>query len=177
MPRILAALSLLILVTACATPTVSPTPVVSLETAVASPIAPAPSPASETNTPPAASLPTVTSISGPLATAPASATLPRVEGKTPSLSGRIRLSNLAGAGRRPTALARLGQQVYVTGLDSNNLAVIENNVVSGFIPVGKGPDALAVDEPNVRLYVGSGEARQVALVSAGRVVNSQVLSD
>ncbi len=162
----------LFLFIACATPPRSPTRVDARETVFPSSTAIPPTPIATQ------SIPTLTNPPTTIPTLPASsATAPRVEIKAPTIVGRLRLRELNGAGRRPTALARIGPRLFVVNMESNNVAVIVNDDVTGFIPVGAGPNALTVDAERERVYVASYNAKQIALIAGLRVAITQDLHD
>jgi len=94
---------------------------------------------------------------------------PVVALSAPAVQQRFPLSDLPGAGRDPYSVAILGDKVYVANRMSNNIAVVQNNHVTKFIPVGKSPAALAVDPPQNRLFVSNAFDKTISLI-----VNDQV---
>ncbi len=91
----------------------------------------------------------------------------------PAIQQHFPLSDLPGTGRDPYAIALLGDQVYVANSTSNNLAVIQNNRVTKFIPVGKSPAALAVDPAQNRLYVANAGDKSISLITSDQVARTQ----
>ena len=90
----------------------------------------------------------------------------------PAILQHFPLADLPGVGRAPYAIAMLGDKIYVA--DSNdNLAVIQNNRVTKFIPVGKLPEALAVDPTQNRLYVATPGDKSVSLITNDQVTLTQ----
>ena len=128
----------------------SETPPPSTSSPSAAPIKPA--------APTSSALPTLSALS-----------LPTVALSAPAIQQRFPLSDLPGAGRHPYELALLGDKLYVLNTTSNNLAVIQDDRVTRFIPVGKSPIALAADALLNRLYVSNAGDKSVSLI-----VNDQV---
>ncbi len=97
------------------------------------------------------SIPLATPLPPPLATAPipTAAALGTRE--------RVALRDLPGIGRNPYAIALLGDKFYTLNTETENLAVIQNDRVVKFIPLGKKPNALAVDAAQKRLYVANAD--------------------
>ncbi len=97
--------------------------------------------------------------------AQASATAPNAL----AVQQRLSLRELPGAGRRPVAIAVLGDKVYTANSETNNLAVIQDNRVVRFIPVGSRPAALAADTVSKRLYVANNGDKSISLVENDQV--------
>ncbi len=75
--------------------------------------------------------------------------------KGPVVIGRFPLLELPGEGREPGALTLLGDQVYVAGEASENIAVIADNRVQSFVPLGVDPSALTSDPAGETVYASS----------------------
>ncbi len=107
----------------------------------------------------ASALPSAAPTSQVTATAPNAVTVQQ----------RVPLRELPGAGRRPVAIAVLGDKVYTANSETNNLAVIQENRVVRFIPVGSRPSALAADAVSKRLYVANNGDKSISLVENDKV--------
>ncbi len=122
-------------------------------------------------------LPSATAVpASPLrATATPSALV--VRQSAPVLLGRVPLLSLPGEGRNPTALAQMGETVYVANRTSENLAVIRDKKLESFTPLSYQPDTLAADAEHSRLYAASYYSRTVTLLENDAPVRSRILSD
>ncbi|MEW5719874.1 MAG: hypothetical protein AB1817_14695 [Chloroflexota bacterium] len=89
---------------------------------------------------------------------------------------RIALRDLPGVGRNPYAIASLGDKFYTLNTETENLAVIQNDRVVKFIPLGKKPNAFAVDAAQKRLYVGSAD-KTIALVVNDQIALTQNIGE
>ncbi len=134
---------LIVLTVACtAAPTAIPTP--------------APAPVATAAPTLAASVPP-TRIPTPNATATAAPP------SAPTVRERFVLRDLPGVGKHPAALAFSGDKLYALNTESENLAVIQNERVTKFIPLAKRPSALAADPAQNRLYVANADAKSLTL--------------
>ncbi len=114
-----------------------------------------------------------TSPSAPGATATAQVTnLPTQTParQAPSILTKFKLFDLPGEGRAPGALALLGDSLYVANRSSGNLAVVREDAVKQFIPIGMSPSALAADPARNRIYAGTYETPTVSLLENGNLV-------
>ncbi len=106
----------------------------------------------------------------PSTTATRAATPPPVVAlSAPAIQQRISLVDLPGAGRDPSAIAVLGDRVYVANSTTQNVAVLQNDHVVKFIPVGKDPTALAVDPGQKRVYVSNSSDKTISLIANDQV--------
>lgn len=110
----------------------------------------------------------------PSATAHSSPTLAN---SSPAIVGRVTLRDLHGAGRGPLGIALLDGKIYVLNQDTHNLAVVVNDQVKNFIPLGEQPSALAADPAGKRLYIISGNARSVSLVANDQVSRTRNIGE
>ncbi|MBI4791051.1 MAG: beta-propeller fold lactonase family protein [Chloroflexi bacterium] len=82
----------------------------------------------------------------------------------PVVRQRFPLRELPGIGRGPNAMAALGDKIYVANTGSHNVAVVQNNRVLAYIPVGRRPAAIAADPAQNRVYVANGEDKTISLI-------------
>jgi len=87
-----------------------------------------------------------------------------------SLVETLELYSLPGMGRNPSALAILGERLYVASWDTNNVSVIEGGKVVDVVSVGSHPAALAVDSAEGRVYVANSGDDSISVISVGQVV-------
>ncbi len=87
----------------------------------------------------------------------------------PVVRDRFSLRKLPGIGRRPSAIAAMGDVIYVANQGTDNLAVIQDDRVVRFVQVGKRPTALAADVENKRVYVANSGDKTLSLISEDRV--------
>ena len=71
----------------------------------------------------------------------------------PVLISTLAVSSLPAAGHRPSGVAILGDRVYVSNHDSNNVSVIVSEVVRDIVPVGRGPSAILAAPGSGRVFV------------------------
>ncbi len=118
--------------------------------------------------------PTTLAIPTPATTPTRAATpTPTVAFTAPAIQQHFPLADLPGVGRDPYAVAMIGHQVYVANSTSNNIAIIQNDRVTKFIPVSKSPAALAADPAQNRLYVSIPGDKSVSLITDDRVTLTQ----
>lgn len=140
---------IILLLVACATPQASPT---------------LPSTLAPTTAPQVVSTPTSAIVQPtPRLTSPTSAL------SAPTARERIILRDMPGVGRNPYEMAMLGDKVYVINATTNNVAVIQNDRVVKFIPVGKRPADIAVDPAQSRIFVANASDKTIS-----QIVNDQV---
>lgn len=87
----------------------------------------------------------------------------------PAILTEFRLFDLPGEGRGPVALAQLGGTLYVVNRSSGNVAVVEDDKVTGFVDVGPSPTSIVADPTRQRVYVGTYETPTIAALADGRV--------
>jgi len=87
-----------------------------------------------------------------------------------SLVETLALYSLPGTGRSPSALAILGERLYVANWDTDNVSLIEGGKVVDVVSVGSHPSALAVDPAEDRVYVANSGDDSISVISAGQVV-------
>jgi YVTN family beta-propeller protein len=98
---------------------------------------------------------------------------PHLDYKRKSLPGPDRLESIGDP--RAVKYDAAGEKVYVAGVGSNNLAVLDSSGSRvGTIPVGEGPTGLALDPAGNRLYVLN---RFDASVSVVDLANQRVTSE
>lgn len=90
---------------------------------------------------------------------------------------RISLRELGGAGRRPYALAAIGNTIYALNSETENVAVVQNHRVVKYIPVGKQPAALAADPAQKRLYIANAGDKTISLMVGDQVTLTQSLGE
>ena len=74
-------------------------------------------------------------------------------------------------------MAMLGGKLYVANYDTKNIAVIQNDKVVKFIPVGDSPVALAADTAQNRLYVVNVNDKTISLITNDQVTLTQNIGD
>ncbi len=138
--------------------TVPPVPSLPSSSPVPFPVitAPLPSPPQTTSTPPPGTEPPLTS---------------------PAVLARFNLVSLPGAGRTPTALALLGETLYVANRDSDNIAVIRDRRVRAFIPTARSPSALFADTAHSRIYAATYTTPTLSIIADDSIIRTKVLSD
>lgn len=117
----------------------------------------------------------------PLATPNPSASVPSTPTPVPSTSAlgvreRVALRDLPGVGRSPFNIVSLGDKFYTLNTETENLAVIQNDRVVKFIPLGRKPTALAVDAAQERLYVGNSD-KTISVIANDQVVLTQIIGE
>lgn len=90
---------------------------------------------------------------------------------------KITLRELPGIGRGPHEMVMLGDKLYVSNAESDNLAVIQNGRAVKYVPVGNHPSALAVDSEQKQLYVGNDEDKTVNLIVNDAIVKTIGIGD
>lgn len=118
--------------------------------------------------PPAPSTPTTAPQSTTPPSQPTSASTARAP-STLAVREHIVLRDLPGVGRNPYAMAMLDGKIYAVANGTDNVAVIQNERVVKFIPVGKRPVAIAIDTVQKRIYVANASDKTISLI-----VNDQV---
>ncbi len=110
-------------------------------------------------------------------TAPTRAALatPTLPASAPTVRERFFLRELPGSGRRPLAVAALDGKVYALCGETANLAVIQNDRVVKFIPVGQRPGALAADPAHKRLFVSNAGDKSISLITNDQVAMTQTI--
>ncbi len=167
MKMICSALTLALLIAACTAPPPSASP-----TPLPVPLLLATRPAQATD----AAIASITSVpSEPAPTRTPSASL--AAQPVIHLQQRIVLRDLPGVGKSPRALAVLGDKVFTANSETNNLAVIQDNRVVRFIPVGNRPNVLAVDPGGMRLYVANNGDKSVSLIENDKVTLTAPLNE
>lgn len=115
---------------------------------------------------------TLTATSSPVSTAtrvpPTSTPAPL---QFPTVLGRIKLLDLPGEGRAPGALARLDSTLYVANRESKNLALVRDDRVAAYLPLGLTPSALVADSARNRIYAGTYETPTLFAIQNGAIVN------
>ncbi len=89
---------------------------------------------------------------------------------------RVALRDLPGVGRNPYAIASLGDRFYTLNSSTENLAIIQNDRVVKFIPLGKKANALAADAAQKRLYIGSAD-KTIALIANDQIASTQTIGE
>ncbi len=161
------ALVLALLIAACTAQPVPPAP-----TPIPVPPLPTTSLAQQSASPTVglSTLPTNSSTTSvPLATA-------KTQG-APYVQNRFVLRDLPGVGKSPQAVAVLGDKVYTANSETNNLAVIQENRVVRFVPVGSRPNVLAADTAGMRLYVVNNGDKSLSLVENDQVTATLPLDE
>ena len=120
--------------------------------------------------------PTSIPPSTPTPTSPASARPPIPTPAALATRERVALRDLPGVGRNPYAIASLGDKFYTLNTETENLAVIQNDRVVKFIPLGKQPNALAVDAAQKRLYVANAD-KTISLIANDQVALTQNIGE
>ena len=87
-----------------------------------------------------------------------------------SLVETLELYSLPGTGRNPSALAILGERLYVANWDTDNVSLVEGGKVVDVVSVGSHPAALAVDLAEGRVYVANSGDDSISVISVGQVV-------
>ena len=146
--------------TATPLPTATPPPTSVTTTAVA--IAPA--------TPTALPTFTSTATARPAATATPIAKPTATLEPALSLVETLELYSLQGTGKDPSALAILGERLYVANWDTNNVSLVEGGKVVDVVSVGSHPAALSVDPAESRVYVANSGDDSISVIGAGQVV-------
>jgi len=82
---------------------------------------------------------------------------------------KLVLRNLPGIGRNPYAIALLDGNVYAANSTTDNVAVIQNDRVIKFIPVGKRPNGIVADAAQKRLYVSNGNDKTISIITNDQV--------
>lgn len=82
----------------------------------------------------------------------------------PTLRERITLREMPGIGHNPYSLITLDGKVYVVNATTDNVAVIQNERVVKFIPVGKQPTDIVVDSAQKRIYVANSSDKTISLI-------------
>ncbi|HZQ09427.1 MAG TPA: hypothetical protein VFD70_22805 [Anaerolineae bacterium] len=90
--------------------------------------------------------------------------------QAPSILTQFKLLDLPGEGRAPSALALLGDSLYVANWSTDNLAIVADDAVKQFIPIGVHPSALVADPERNRVYAGTYETPTISLLENERVV-------
>lgn len=103
----------------------------------------------------ATSAPTISTVATPAATRGATA---------PSIRERVTLRDTPGVGRNPYTMVILDGKVYVINATTDNVAVIQNDRVVKFIPVGKRPSDIALDPAQKRIYVANASDKTISLI-------------
>jgi YVTN family beta-propeller protein len=118
-------------------------------------------------------------VASPSATlaAPTESPLPQPTLTAPAVLGRFNLVSLPGVGRAPTALALLGDALYVANRESDNVAVIRDRKVRSFIPTAAGPTALLADTANSRVYVATYVTPTISIIANDGVVRTAELGE
>ncbi|MCL4488566.1 MAG: beta-propeller fold lactonase family protein [Chloroflexi bacterium] len=106
-----------------------------------------------------------------LSSAAPTSTLPSVS--LPVVTDRIALWNLPERGRHPYAMELMGSGLYVLNTETNNIAIVDNDKVAGYIPVGKQPVALAADPTSNLLYVASNDTGSISIITNDHVVRTR----
>jgi YVTN family beta-propeller protein len=139
-----------------------------------------------TVTPPAPAAPTLSAAPSPAVHALSSSETPTVVAAAtpvptpltePAVVDRFSLLPLPGIGRAPSAIALLGDMLYVADRASDNVAVITDGSVRAFIPTPYGPDALAASPAQSRIYVGTYITPTISIIEGDALVKTAVLSD
>jgi YVTN family beta-propeller protein len=120
--------------------------------------------------PPTAVIPTPTTAPTRAATPSPS---PTVALTAPAIQARVSLLELPGIGRSPSAIAILGDKIYVANGSTNNIAVVQNDRAVKFIGVGRNPAALAADPAQNRLYVANAGDKTVSVIANDQVALTQ----
>jgi YVTN family beta-propeller protein len=120
-------------------------------------------------------------ITGPSPSTPTSTSSPPPSTQTaltePAVLARFNLVPLPGAGRTPTALALLGQTLYVANRDSDNIALIRDRRVRAFIPTARSPSALVADPAQSRIYAATYTTPTISIIADDSIIRTAVLSD
>ena len=114
----------------------------------------------------AAVTPTATPAATAIPTARPTATLEPV----PLLVEALELYLLPGSGRNPSAIAILGERLYVANWDTDNVSLVEGGRVVGVVPVGSRPAALASDWGQDRVYVANSRDGTISVIEGEEVV-------
>lgn len=132
----------------------------------------------------AAPVATLSPFPSPRPPTAAPATVPTVIGTptpvpitAPTVIGRLPLSNLPGSGRAPYAMTSIGDKIYVVNRASDNVAVLRNDRVLAYIPVGRRPGAIAADPANRRVYVANDEDKTLTLIVDDVVTRTMGIGD
>ncbi len=108
--------------------------------------------------------------------APASTAAPTPAATIPAapfVREKFFLRELAGVGRHPSDVAALGDKIYILNVETENIAVIQNDRAVKFIPVGKQPTALAGDPAQKRLYVANAKDKTISLIMNDQITLTQ----
>lgn len=100
--------------------------------------------------------------------------LPSVQ--APAIITRFPLLRLPGEGRAPSALAQLGDKLYVANRASHNIAVLEKDKVVSLIPTANEPIALAVDSARKRVYAATYISPTIILISDDAIARQTTLN-
>ena len=88
----------------------------------------------------------------------------------PSVLASFDLNPLPGEGRAPSALAMLGDDLYVANRTTQNLGVIQAGRVRAFVTLPGNPSALVSDAAHNRIYASSYETPTLYLVENEKLV-------
>ena len=115
-------------------------------------------------------IPTIVPTLAPLPTSvPTPAPIATTRATIPTAREKIILRDLGGAGRSPIALTVLDGKAYVANLASGNVAVIQNDRVTKYLPVGNSPADIVADPIQKRVYVANRQDHSISLI-----INDQV---
>ena len=136
------------------------------------------SPGTPTSVPPPVAIPTQF-VPSPSPTAPLPTNAPPTNTPltAPTIQQRFLLRELPGTGRAPYSMAAIGDKIYVSNTGSNNVAVLQNNRVLTYIPVGKRPGAIAADAAQKRLYVANNDDKTLSFIVNDTVTRTIGIGD
>ncbi len=95
----------------------------------------------------------------------------------PAILARFNLLALPGQGRKPVALAQLGNTLYVANRNSNNIAIVRQGQVTDFLALSNPPVALLADAKNNRILAATTITPTLVVVENKTVVRTLPLSD
>ncbi len=146
------------------------------------------SPILQATTFPTLPLPTATQAAIPLSPPPVATGAPtaRLSASTaetplptgsaePAILTQFKLLDLPGEGRSPSALALLGNALYVANSGSSNIGVIAEKDVREFIPLDVNPTALVADPSRNRIFAASYETPTLMLLEGNRVAKQMAV--
>ncbi len=95
---------------------------------------------------------------------------------TPAVVEVIELAGPPEPGLRPSAIALVGERVYVANEDSRNLSILQDGEVRGVLSLEQGPYGLVADPERDRLYVLSEFGKAILVVAGEEIVDRWELS-
>jgi YVTN family beta-propeller protein len=83
----------------------------------------------------------------------------------PTVRERIVTRELPGVGRAPVASVTLDGKTYVANFASDNVAIIQSDRITKFLPTGKRPSDLAIDPASKRIFVANQTDKTISIIA------------